>query len=283
MQLIDNINKRLGDDLRQHIQRGSKLSIAASSFSIYAFEALRKELGQIDELRFIFSSPTFVEENLKKEVPKFFIPHLYKEADLCGGEFELRLKNQLNQRAIARECSKWVKDKVRFKSNRHFHQPLHGMIHVKNSPDDSVNYAHIGSFTTADLGFTHKKGFPTLIQKPIIPIAKHIWRWFDQVWKNEEDLKEVTEQVQSYFETAYKENSPEFIYFITLYNIFNDFLEDLSLDTLPNDQIGFKDTLVWSKLYNFQRDAVIGAINKLEKYSGCILADSVGLGKTFLL
>lgn len=281
MQLIDNINNRLGDDLRQHIQKGSKLSIAASSFSIYAFEALRKELEGIDELRFIFSSPTFVEENLKKEVPKFFIPHLYKEADLCGGEFELRLKNQLNQRAIARECSKWVKEKVRFKSNRHFHQPLHGMIHLKNGPEESVNYAHIGSFTTADLGFTHKKGFPTMIQKTSYPDSEAYLGWFDQVWKNEEDLKEVTEQVQSYFETAYKENSPEFIYFITLYNIFNDFLEDISLDTLPNDQIGFKDTLIWSKLYNFQRDAVIGAINKLEKYSGCILADSVGLGKTF--
>ena len=105
--------------------------------------------------------------------------------------------------------------------------------------------------------------------------------WFNQVWENDEDLKDVTERVQSYFESAYKENSPEFIYFVTLYNIFNDFLDDLSLDNLPNEQLGFKDTLIWDKLYNFQKDAVIGAINKLEKYNGCILADSVGLGKTF--
>src|SRR5690606_3482532 len=134
MELIDNVNNRLGNDLKVSIKKGSKISIAASSFSIYAYEALKKELEKIDELRFIFSSPTFVEEHFKKEVPKFFIPHLYKEADLCGGEFELRLKNQLNQRAIARECSKWVKAKVTFKSNKHFHQPLHGMIHVENSP-----------------------------------------------------------------------------------------------------------------------------------------------------
>jgi len=281
MKLIDNVNSRLGDDLKANIKKGSKLSIAASSFSIYAFEALKKELEKIDDLRFIFSSPTFIEENLKKEVPKFFIPHLYKEADLCGGEFELRLKNQLNQRAIARECSKWVKNKVVFKSNKHHHLPINGMIHVKNGNRDETTYSNISSFTTSDLGITHKKGFPTLIQKSTYPDSKAYLEWFNQIWENDDDLKDVTRKVQDYFESAYKENSPEFIYFITLYNIFNDFLEDISLDNLPNDQIGFKDSVVWSKLYNFQKDAVIGAINKLEKYKGCILADSVGLGKTF--
>lgn len=281
MKLIDNVNNRLGDDLKASIKKGSKLSIAASSFSIYAYEALKKELEKVEELRFVFSSPTFMEENFKKDVPKFFIPHLYKEAELCGGEFELRLKNQLNQRAIARECSKWVKEKVVFKSNKHHHLPLHGIIHVKNSNQEDLNYLNVNSFTTSDLGITHKKGFPTLIQKTEFPDSQAYLDWFNQIWENEEDLKDVTQKVQDYFESAYKENSPEFIYFITLYNIFNDFLEDISLDTLPNDQIGFKDSVVWSKLYNFQRDAVIGAINKLEKYKGCILADSVGLGKTF--
>lgn len=281
MKLIDNVNHRLGDDLKESIKKGSKLSIAASSFSIYAYEALKKELDKIDELRFIFTSPTFIEENFKKEVPKFFIPHLFKEADLCGGEFELRLKNQLNQRAIARECSKWVKEKVVFKSNKQLGSHLPGMIHLENTNNDSIAYSNVSSFTTSDLGTTHKKGFPTLIQRTAYPDSQAYLDWFDQIWENEEDLKEVSKKVQEYFETAYKENSPEFIYFITLYNIFNDFLQELSLDTLPNDQVGFKETLVWNKLYNFQKDAVIGGINKLEKYKGCILADSVGLGKTF--
>jgi len=281
MKLIDNVNHRLGDDLKESIKKGSKLSIAASSFSIYAYEALKKELDKIDELRFIFTSPTFIEENFKKEVPKFFIPHLFKEADLCGGEFELRLKNQLNQRAIARECSKWVKEKVVFKSNKQLGSHLPGMIHLENTNNDSIAYSNVSSFTTSDLGTTHKKGFPTLIQRTAFPDSQAYLDWFNQIWENEEDLKEVSQKVQEYFETAYKENSPEFIYFITLYNIFNDFLQELSLDTLPNDQVGFKETLVWNKLYNFQKDAVIGGINKLERYKGCILADSVGLGKTF--
>jgi hypothetical protein len=281
MKLIDNVNTRLGDDLKASIKKGSKLSIAASSFSIYAYEALKKELEKIEELRFIFSSPTFIEENLKKEVPKFFIPHLFKEAELCGGEFELRLKNQLNQRAIAKECSRWVQVKATFKSNKHLDRALPGMIYVENPGYSAHAYSNISSFTTSDLGFTHKKGFPTLIQKSDYPDSHAYLEWFDQIWENEADLSDVTRKVQRYFENAFRENSPEFIYFITLYNIFNDFLEDLSLDNLPNDQIGFKETTIWKKLYNFQQDAVIGAINKLEKYKGCILADSVGLGKTF--
>lgn len=281
MKLIDNVNNRLGDDLRVSIRKESKLSIAASSFSIYAYEALRKELDKIDELRFIFTSPTFIEEHFKKEVPKFFIPHLFKEADLCGGEFELRLKNQLNQRAIAKECSRWVKEKTVFKSNKHLEMAIPGIVHVKHAQGEEFAYSNVGGFTTADLGIIHKKGFPTLIQKTSYPESTAYLGWFNEIWENQEDLEEVTSKVHEYFETAYKENSPEFIYFITLYNIFSDFLEDISLESLPDDKIGFKDTKIWRMLYNFQKDAVIGGINKLEKFNGCVLADSVGLGKTF--
>lgn len=281
MKLIDNINTRLIDDLKESIHKKSKLAIAASSFSIYAFEALRKELQNVDELRFIFTSPSFLQENLKREVPKFFIPHLFKEAELCGGEFELRLRNQLTQRAIAKECSQWVKEKVTFKSNKQTNYTLAGMIHTDNPDHSNFAWTNVNSFTTADLGITPKKGFPTLIQKTEFPNAKAYLDYFNQIWEDEENLEIVTHRVQQYFEKAFQDNSPEFIYFITLYNIFNDFLDDLNADNLPDDRVGFKDTVVWNRLFNFQKDAVIGAINKLEKYRGCILADSVGLGKTF--
>lgn len=280
MTLIDNVNNRLGDELKAEIKKGSKLSIAASSFSIYAFEALKKELKGIEELKFIFTSPTFIEEKLQRESREFYIPHIYNESHLCGGEFELRLKNELTQRAIAKECSDWVKEKVTFKTNKHANIPLNGLIHVDN-PEQGAAYTNVSSFTTSDLGLTPKVGFPTLIQKIDFPQSNAYLDWFNQVWENEENLKNVTQSVQEYFENAFKENSPEFIYFITLYNIFNDFLNDIEMDNLPNDEIGFKHTEIWSHLYNFQKDAVIGAINKLEKYNGCIIADSVGLGKTF--
>ncbi len=280
MKIIDNITNRLNDELKTEIKKGSKLAIAASSFSIYAFEALKKELKGIDELKFIFTSPTFIKEKLNKESREFYIPHIFNEADLCGGEFELRLKNELNQRAIAKECSQWVQDKVTFKSNKNANTPLNGLIHIDNT-DNGAAFSNINGFTTSDLGVSHKKGFPTLIQKVDFPQSSAYLEWFNQIWENEENLQDVTNFVQEYFENAYKENSPEFIYFITLYNIFNDFLDDIAMENLPNDEIGFKDTHVWSMLYNFQKDAVIGAINKLEKYNGCIIADSVGLGKTF--
>lgn len=280
MKLIDNVNTRLIDDLKQTIAKGSRLHIAGASFSIYAYEALKKELNQIDELQFIFSSPTFIEENLKKDARQFYIPHIYNEADLCGGDFELRLKNQLNQRAIAKECAEWVKKKVTFKSNKN-RTPLNGLIYVEGKNKQEFAYSGISSFTTSDLGLTQRKGFPTLIQQTDYPSSRAYLEWFRQIWENEEDLTDVSDKVRDYFENAFKDNSPEFIYFVTLYNIFNDFLDDLSLDNLPNDKVGFKESIVWSKLYNFQQDAVIGAINKLERYNGCILADSVGLGKTF--
>lgn len=282
MKLIDNVSHRLGDDLKNEIKKGSHLSIAAASFSIYAFEALKKELKGIDNLRFVFTSPTFVSEKFEKQSRQFYIPHIYNETHLCGGDFELRLRNELNQKAIAKECAEWVRNKVTFKSNKHTNQPLYGMIHATGEDNNQdIAYTNISHFTTADLGFTPKKGFPTLIQKINYPESAAYLEWFNQVWDNEDSLEDVTGFVQEYFENAYRENSPEFIYFITLYNIFNDFLDDLSMDAMPNDQIGFKQTVIWDKLYNFQKDAVIGAINKLEKYNGCILADSVGLGKTF--
>lgn len=281
MKLINNINERLADDLKMEIKKGSKLSIAASSFSIYAFEALKNELEKIDELRFIFTSPTFIEDNIEKVQREFYIPNIYNEGDLCGGEFEVRLKNELNQRAIAKECAEWVRQKVVFKTNIHQNQPLNGLIHSKSKNNSEAAYTNIQSFTTSDLGISHKKGFPTLIQKNDLPQSNLYLQWFDQIWNNKNDLKDVTNYVQNYFENVYKENAPDFIYFVSLYNIFNDFLEDISMDQMPNDNTGFKDTQIWKLLYNFQKDAVIGAINKLEKYNGCIIADSVGLGKTF--
>jgi SNF2 family DNA or RNA helicase len=280
MKLIDNVNARLSDDLKEEIKKGSRISIAASTFSIYAFEALRKELKSIDELRFIFTSPTFIEEKFQKQAREFYIPHIYNEAQLCGGEFELRLKNELNQRAIAKECANWVKQKVQFKTNKQRNIPLQSIIHVANN-ENAVAYNNVTGFTSADLGLTPRSGFPTLIQKIESPQSEAYLSWFDQVWNNKESLEDVTEYVQAYFENTFKENSPEFIYFITLYNLFSEFLEDITADNLPNDDTGFKETVIWKKLYNFQKDAVIGGINKLEKYNGCIIADSVGLGKTF--
>ena len=275
MRLIDNKTLTLRDDLLTVLQQGSKVAIAASCFSIYAFQELKERLKDIDELRFIFTSPTFTTDKVDKQKREFYIPRLNRERTVFGSEFEIKLRNELTQRAIARECAEWIRQKVCFKSNRTTKQ-MSGFVNV-----DKTNYAPVSGFTTVDLGTEQGDNAYTMIMRNDFPASQDFLTLFDQVWNDSEMLQVVTEEVIDNITNVYKENSPEFLYFVTLYNIFNEFLEDISEDVLPNEATGFKQSVVWNKLYNFQRDAALAIINKLEKYNGCILADSVGLGKTF--
>lgn len=274
MELINNTTKTLRDDLSVEMKKGSKLSIAAACFSIYAFQELKKQLSDIDELRFIFTSPTFITEKAKKEKREFYIPRLNRERSLYGTEFEIKLRNELTQKAIAKECAEWIKKKVSFKSNIS-DKTIQGGIVV-----DDVGYTPINNFTTIELGCEKGNVISTTIVKDN-SLAKTLLADFNEIWNDNKVLQEVTDEVIDSITAAYNENSPDFIYFVTLYNIFNEFLEDVSEDVLPNEATGFKDSKIWSMLYNFQKDAALAIINKLEKYNGCILADSVGLGKTF--
>ncbi|HPJ51288.1 MAG TPA: DEAD/DEAH box helicase family protein, partial [Proteiniphilum sp.] len=278
MELIDNINCKLGDELTKTIEKASKLSIASASFSIFAYQELKKELQAIDELRFIFTSPTFLKEKTNKEKREFYIPQLNRERSLYGTEFEVRLRNELSQKAIARECAEWIRQRVQFKTNT-THDQMGGFIHLRQ--EEEVAYAPVNSFTTVDLGKEKGNQMFSLINRIAAPLSAQYLEVFNELWEDEERMQEVTDQVVEHISNVYRENAPEYIYFITLYNIFNEFLEDLSEDVLPNEATGFKSSEIWNKLYNFQQDAALAIINKLEKFNGCILADSVGLGKTF--
>lgn len=280
MEVINNIDRLLGDDLRETLEKNSRVSIAASYFSIYAYGALKKELEQIEELKFIFNSPTFVKDKIKKEKREFYIPKQNREKNIYGTEFEIRLKNELIQKAIARECSEWIGKNVVFKSNR-THGYLPSFINIENGKKN-VTYMPIQGFSTVDLGYEKGDYIANFINKSDdYNFAKTYIELFEQVWNDDEKMEDITSEVIDYISTVYKENSPEFIYFVTLYNIFNEFLEDINEELLPNEATGFKETEVWDRLYSFQKDAVIGIINKLQNYHGCVLADSVGLGKTF--
>lgn len=274
-ELIDNVKKTLRDDLQVEIQKDSRVSIAAATFSIYAFQELKKQLKGVEELRFIFTSPTFVTEKAPKEKREFYIPRLNRERSLYGTEFEVKLRNELSQKAIAKECADWIRKKVVFKSNV-TNDTMTGFMTV-----DDKAYSPVFGFSTVDLGCERGNNAYSMIQKVDAPFSEAYLKLFNDIWNDETKMQEVTNEVIDNITAAYNENSPDFIYFFTLYNIFSEFLEDISEDVLPNEATGFKNSKIWGMLFNYQKDAAQAIINKLEQFNGCILADSVGLGKTF--
>ena len=279
MKVFDNVTNIVRDDMEKTIKRNSKVSVAAACFSMYAYSELKKQLESIDEFRFIFTSPTFVTEKAKKQKREFYIPRLTREQSLYGTEFEIKLRNEMTQKAIAKECADWIRRKATFKSNT-TGENMAGFM-VTDSGTEKTAYMPLNGFTTVDIGCERGNNSYNMVNSLETPFAAQYLQVFDSLWNDKEKLQNVTDVVLENITTAYNENSPELIYFITLYNVFSEFLEDVSEDVLPNEATGFKSSKIWNMLYDFQKDAALAIINKLEKYNGCILADSVGLGKTF--
>lgn len=279
VKIFDNVTEIVRDDMASTICKGSKVSIAAACFSMYAYKELRKQLEQVDECRFIFTSPTFVTEKSEKQKREFYIPRLNRESSLYGTEFEIKLRNEMTQKAIAKECADWIRRKATFKSNT-TNEIMGGFMTV-TGPTSNVAYMPISGFTTVDIGCDRGNNSYNMTNRFEAPFSAQYIQLFESLWNDKKKLQDVTDVVIENITTAYNENSPEFIYYMTLYHVFSEFLDDISEDELPNEATGFKQSKIWNMLYDFQRDAVLAIINKLERYNGCILADSVGLGKTY--
>ena len=279
VKIFDNVTEIVRDDMASTICKGSKVSIAAACFSMYAYKELRKQLEQVDECRFIFTSPTFVTEKSEKQKREFYIPRLNRESSLYGTEFEIKLRNEMTQKAIAKECADWIRRKATFKSNT-TNEIMGGFMTV-TGPTRNVAYMPISGFTTVDIGCDRGNNSYNMTNRFEAPFSAQYIQLFESLWNDKKKLQDVTDVVIENISTAYNENSPEFIYYMTLYHVFSEFLDDISEDELPNEATGFKQSKIWNMLYDFQRDAVLAIINKLERYNGCILADSVGLGKTY--
>ena len=279
MKILDNITSLVLDDLALTIKKGSRVSIAAACFSMYAYQELKSQLEGVDEFRFIFTSPTFIQEQESKQKREFYIPQMTRESSLYGTEFEIKLRNEMTQRAIAKECAEWIRRKAKFKSNT-TGENMAGFMTVASASDQTA-YMPMNGFTTVDIGCERGNNSYNMVNAMEAPFATQYMQLFDILWNDRTKLQDVTDMVMENISTAYNENSPEFIYFMMLYHVFSEFLDDISEDVLPNEATGFKQSKIWNMLYDFQRDAVLAIINKLEKFNGCILADSVGLGKTF--
>ena len=278
MKVLDNINLTVKDELKNTIKKGSKISIAASCFSMYAYQELKKQLESVDKFRFIYTSPTFTAEKAQKEKREFYIPRLNRESSLYGTEFEIKLRNEMTQKAIAKECAEWIRKKAKFKTNISG-ENMSGFMTVDG--DEPLAYLPINGFTTVDIGCERGNNIFNMVTQLDAPASCQYIQLFDSIWNDKNKMQDITEEIINNISSVYNENSPEFIYFMTLYHVFSEFLEDVSEDNLPNEATGFKESKIWNLLYDFQRDAVLAIINKLETYNGCILADSVGLGKTF--
>ncbi|MGO1044021.1 helicase-related protein [Clostridioides difficile] len=275
--IIDNKQYGLvGDCLKEHLKDDSKLSIAAAHFTLHAFEELKDELLKLEEFKFIFAQPTFIDHKNKSIKEKIKL----NENKLFGVEEEIGYKSNLNQAYIARELSKWIKSKAEIKSmiSKSLGESIY---YVENTNQSDVSITGGSPFSAAGLGYTNSALINHNQYTDSEEFNKDLRNIFDKIWNDEELVKDVKKEVLNKIKLLYKDNSPEFLYFITLYNIFKNFLEENEDREVIQSRTGFKNTIVWNKLYNFQRDGVIGAINKIEKFGGCIIADSVGLGKTF--
>lgn len=279
MMEIDNRSIRLGDELKKEIKPGSKVKIAAATFSMFAFQQLKEELETIEELKFIFTNPTFVTDETRVGYREYTIPKKEREQSIFGGRYELKLMNELAQKAIARECAEWIRKKARFKSINIETDEMPNGMRIETD-EDTIAVDRLKNFDRKELGYDSSL-FKTTRNIYHAPLSLSYLDEFDSFWQNDEYFRDVTEEFLETLNLAHKEHSPEFLYYVMLYNLFSEFLENINDDYTPNEQVGYKNTKLWNLLYDFQQDAVKSIISKLEKYNGCILADSVGLGKTF--
>jgi len=271
---IDNKRNKVIDELRTSIVPNSKLSIISAYFTIYAYQSLKKELSRVDSCRFIFTEPSYT-QNQVKETREYFI----QRNPLSGNAFELKLRNEMRQSAIARECAAWVQAKGQFKSLRGTNPAQPRLIHVSGEEPIVIN----GSvdFTTDGLGVVPSSRIDYNTCMYGTENTSAFLQMFNELWNDTTAVEDITQAIIADMQVIYRENAPELIYYLMLYHIFHDYLDELNEERIIKSGTGFKNTKIWQMLYKFQRDGVQGIIDKIEKYNGCILADSVGLGKTF--
>lgn len=268
--ILDNKkNGKVGDELRKYLTDGTKLSVVSALFSIYGFETLKKELRAVDGARLLLCP----DQDNAEGAPRF--------SALAGDEFELRFKNQLNQMQVAKECAKWLREKADIRLARNPRAFGQNVMLARGSNGAAVGIQGSSSFTSTGLGYSDSDRHYMNMCATDAPSTQAMLDWFESVWSDPAATIDAKDLLLKQLDMLVVDQSPEFIYFLTLYNLFKDFLEDIDEENIIKSKTGFKDTVIWSKLYKFQRDGVLGAIDKLEKYNGCIIADSVGLGKTF--
>lgn len=262
---------RAGDFLAQTIRPGARLSFVSAYFTLYAYDALKSSLDGIEHLDFLFGEPRFLSA---------LDPEGADSKAFLLDESGLALARRLAQKRIARECADWIRRKVDIRSVRHG-RLLHGKLyHIANGP---VEEALLGSsnFTVAGLGLGSGANLELNLVVDSARDRRDLKTWFDELWSDSSLVADVKDEVLRRLDKLHANQSPQFIYYLTLFHLFRDFL-DGARDLDENlRRVALPDTRVWKALFSFQKDGAKAAINKILNYNGCILADSVGLGKTY--
>ncbi len=262
---------KVADFLVEKINAGSHLSVVSAYFTIYAYEALSAELDSIGHLNFLFGEPRFIAS---------LDPDKTHKKSFKIEDEGLELANRLQQKEIARRCAAWIRDKVEIRSIRQANL-LHGKLY--HIDDGRREHAIIGSsnFTRRGLGLS---ATPNIELNLIVDGDRdraELKEWFDHLWADKGLVTDVKAEVLRYLEQLYVNHAPEFIYFKTLFHVFERFLSGQADDAQLFDRTAIVDTDIWKALFDFQKDGAKGAIHKINAHNGCILADSVGLGKTY--
>jgi len=247
---------RVGDFLKQAISTNAELSIVSAYFTIYAYHHLKRNLDGINCLRFLFGEPTFIKS---MDPDKTNLRNFRIEDD----NLAIGLESRLTQKAVAKECSEWIKAKTEIRSmvKPNF---LHGkMVHIHQESGIEKAIAGSSNFTVNGLGLGGSRNIELNLVIDSDRDRQELKEWFDAIWNDRTGLVEdVKEHVLTYLEQLYLENEPEFIYFKTLFHLFENYLVEQKTGGLLNERTGFFDSEIWNRLYDFQKDGVKGAINK---------------------
>jgi superfamily II DNA or RNA helicase len=249
----------------------SRLSIVSAYFTAFAYDSLRTTLDGVRHMRFLFGEPRFLKDadNARLVPPAFSFD-----------ESGLRLTEQVRQRAAALRCSKWIKDRVEIRSVKRSGL-LHGkLIHID---DGRRPHAVLGSsnFTRNGLGLGDSPNLELNLIVDSDRDREDLLAWFNELWSDTRLTEDVRDEVLRALQASYAHAAPEFVYFKTLLHLFGDFLTDQAAEDALIQQTAFEQTAIWRALFDFQRDGLRAVLGKIGKHGGCILADSVGLGKTF--
>lgn len=282
--LDNNIYGSIGEYIKENAKDDSTINVSSPIFTIYAFEELREILEKSGKFNFLFNAPAFIKDIKanNKEVKEFELQMQKREKDVSEFALEINLKNNLDQNQVASKCYKFIKEKAEVKSVIQNGVVTPSCINVNNPYNDSfIINGNTVAFSMDGLGYTKDLRFDFNTVEDNANIVNQYEQFFNNVFSNEEVVQDVKEELLKHLSNLYKENSPKLLYYLTLYNIFGEKLLNMDDMARIKERTGITETKVWNSLYNFQHDAVVGAIKKLELYNGCIIADSVGLGKTF--